>query len=93
MKTRNALLFTSLLGRLLVKEGAISLHDPLALSYAISSSILKTKRCTVEVELQGELTRGQTVVLEEDTERGINVAFDVDGEQFLSLIHERVLWR
>jgi inosine-uridine nucleoside N-ribohydrolase len=93
MKTRNALLFTSLLGRLLVKEGAISLHDPLALSYAISSSILKTKRCTVEVELQGKLTRGQTVVLEEDTERGINVAFDVDGEQFLSLIRERVLWR
>jgi inosine-uridine nucleoside N-ribohydrolase len=93
MKTRNAPLFASLLGRLLVKEGAISLHDPLALSYAISSSILKTKRCTVEVELQGKLTRGQTVVLEEDTREGINVAFDVDGEQFLNLIQERILWR
>ena len=93
MKTRNAPLFTSLLGRLLVKEGAISLHDPLALSYAISPSILKTKRCTVEVEIWGKLTRGQTVVLRENTREGINVAFDVDGEQFLNLIQERILWR
>jgi inosine-uridine nucleoside N-ribohydrolase len=91
MKTKNALLFTSLLGRWLDKEGTISLHDPLAVSYAIFPSLLKTKRCAVEVELWGKLTRGQTVVLEDNTKKGISVAFDVNGGQFLDLIRERVL--
>jgi inosine-uridine nucleoside N-ribohydrolase len=45
------------------EEGAgIAMHDPLAVGVAIDPSFVRVERAHVSVELQGSLTRGQTVV-------------------------------
>jgi pyrimidine-specific ribonucleoside hydrolase len=78
-------------------EGLV-VHDPLALGVAIDPSFVRTELLPVDVELRGELTRGQTVVdlRAEATwknERSVStrVALDVDAERFLTFLVERLL--
>jgi inosine-uridine nucleoside N-ribohydrolase len=80
-------------------EGLV-VHDPLALGVAIDPSFVRAERLPVDVELRGELTRGQTVVdlrgeATWKTERVVStrVALDVDAERFLTFLTDRLLAR
>ncbi|MDB5054944.1 MAG: rihA [Bacilli bacterium] len=69
------------------------MHDPCAIAYLIDPSIFTTKPCNVEIETNGEFTRGQTVVdLRDRTDRSknANVAVEVSGERVLDMIFEAV---
>jgi inosine-uridine nucleoside N-ribohydrolase len=77
-------------------EGLV-VHDPLALGVAIDPSFVRTELLPVDVELRGELTRGQTVVdlRAEQTWRAerkvtTRVALEVDAERFLGFLVERL---
>jgi inosine-uridine nucleoside N-ribohydrolase len=77
-------------------EGLV-VHDPLALGVAIDPSFVRTELLPVDVELRGDLTRGQTVVdlRAEQTwkaERKVTtrVALEVDAERFLGFLVERL---
>ncbi len=80
-------------------EGLV-VHDPLALGVAIDPSLVRAERLPVDVELRGELTRGQTVVdlrdeatWKTDREVSTRVALDVDAERFLTFLTDRLLER
>jgi inosine-uridine nucleoside N-ribohydrolase len=65
------------------------LHDALAVATVIDQSIVKTKSFFVEIETQGELTRGKTVVDIYGVKRkkpNAEVAMDLDLKKFKSLI-------
>jgi inosine-uridine nucleoside N-ribohydrolase len=97
-KTRSATLLTRILGKLIRKFGAFSLHDAMAVAYAFRPELFKTRMFHVDVETIGELTRGETV-----TDRRLwrpkwdqrvpnaNVCVGVDGPAFLDLIFERTI--
>jgi purine nucleosidase len=68
-------------------------HDPLAVAAALDPSLITTKAATVDVELAGTLTTGETVA----DWRGVwgrppnvEVAIDADAEEFLRRFVERV---
>jgi inosine-uridine nucleoside N-ribohydrolase len=80
-------------------EGPV-VHDPLALGVAIDPSFVRTELLPVDVELRGELTRGQTVVdlraeqtWRTEREATTRVALDVDAERFLTFLTDRLLAR
>jgi purine nucleosidase len=94
-----------------VGSPAAALHDPLAVAVAAIPDLVTVRRLRVEVELDGTLTRGQTVAWlsgrqERLTDRGdhddvvgidpvetnVDVALEVDGERFVDLFLERVLY-
>jgi purine nucleosidase len=61
------------------------LHDPLAVAVAEDPSLAKTERMFVDVELQGELTRGQTVADRRRTAVALHnaeVCLDIDRPRF-----------
>lgn len=85
------------------REGVASmvLHDPLAVGVALDSSIVNTVPLHVEVETQGRITYGMTVVdrrpIRQELRRPANldVALRVDGPRFLKIFKERLcpgLW-
>jgi purine nucleosidase len=69
------------------------LHDPFALAAALDPSLVRTEAVTVDVELSGTLTTGETVT---DWRRrwgrppNVDVAVAADGERFLERFIERV---
>jgi len=69
------------------------LHDPLAVAAAIDRSLVRTEALTVDVELGGTLTAGETVT---DWRRvwgrppNVDVAVAVDAERFMDGLIERV---
>lgn len=67
----------------------VILHDPCALAYVIDESILKTESYHVDIETQGEITRGKTVVdIYKVTGKkpNIDVAVKVDRDKFIKLL-------
>lgn len=69
------------------------LHDPCAVAYIIDPSIIKTKKCHVDIETNGEFTLGATVVDYNDVlkkEKNVDVAFDIDREKFIQMIYDSV---
>ena len=61
------------------------LHDPLAVAVAEDPSLAKTERMFVDVELHGELTRGQTVADRRRTavaHHNADVCMDMDRPRF-----------
>ncbi len=77
-------------------EGVV-VHDPLAVGAVIDPSFLATELLPVDVELRGELTRGQMVVdrrtdatWRRGAPRSTRVALDVDAERFLSFLLDRL---
>ena len=69
------------------------IHDPLALAAALDPSLVRTEPLTVEVELGGRLTTGETVT---DWRRvwgrppNVDVAVEADSARFMSRFIERV---
>jgi pyrimidine-specific ribonucleoside hydrolase len=77
-------------------EGVV-VHDPLAVGAVIDPSFVLTELLPVDVELRGELTRGQMVVdrradatWRTGGARSTRVALDVDAERFLAFLIERL---
>jgi purine nucleosidase len=63
------------------------LHDPLAVAIAEDPSLAKTERMFVDVELHGELTRGQTIADRRRTAISLHnadVCMDVDRARFVT---------
>src|SRR2546425_10745421 len=69
------------------------IHDPLAVAAALDPSLLRTEALTVDVELGGTLTTGETVT---DWRRrwgrppNVDVAVEADATRFLDEYIERV---
>jgi purine nucleosidase len=69
------------------------IHDPLAVAAALDPSLVRTEALTVDIELGGTLTTGETVT---DWRRvwkkppNIDVAVEADAEAFLERFVERV---
>ena len=69
------------------------IHDPLAVAAALDPSLIRTEALTVDVELAGTLTSGETVT---DWRRvwgrepNLDVAVEADAEEFLRRFVERV---
>ena len=62
-----------------------SLHDPLAVAVAEDSSLARTERMFVDVALNGELTRGQTIADRRRTAvplHNVDVCVDIDRPRF-----------
>jgi inosine-uridine nucleoside N-ribohydrolase len=75
----------------------VVVHDPLAVGAVIDPSFLRTELLPVDVELRGELTRGQMVVdrradptWRTGASRSTRVALDVDAERFLAFLIARL---
>jgi pyrimidine-specific ribonucleoside hydrolase len=71
----------------------VVVHDPLAVGAVIDPSFVTTELLPVDVELRGELTRGQMVVdrrvdatWRTGAPRATRVALDVDAERFLDFL-------
>ena len=63
------------------------LHDPLAVAIAEDPTLAKTERMFVDVELHGELTRGQTVADRRRTAvplHNADVCMEVDRARFVT---------
>ncbi len=80
---------------------SFTMHDPLCLAAAIRPDLLTWQSAYVDVELQGQLTLGQTVAyfdrledidpaLEGAYRSNAQAAVGVDSEQFLALYMERI---
>jgi purine nucleosidase len=69
------------------------IHDPLALATALDPTLVRTEPLTVEVELGGRLTTGETVT---DWRRAwgrppnVDVAVEADSARFMARFVERV---
>lgn len=69
------------------------LHDPNVIAYLIRPELYSGRECNVEIEINSELTIGETVVdWWEVTDRPKNALFikDVDADGFFSLLTERL---
>lgn len=72
---------------------AMPVHDSSALAYLLDPSLFTTERLHVDVEVQGELTTGQTVAdLRGQVGRppNVNVCLDVKSDRLLDLYVERL---
>ena len=75
----------------------IYLHDPLAVAVAIEPTLVSTKPMRIEIELEGKLTEGMTVVDRRPLKSTLNpspnaqVCVDVDAAGFLSFFRRRIL--
>jgi len=80
-------------------EGVV-VHDPLAVGAVVDPSFLSAELLPVDVELRGELTRGQMVVdrradatWRRGAPRSTRVALDVEAERFLEFLIGRLAAR
>ena len=71
------------------------LHDPLAAGVCLFPDLVKTEKRYVDVELNGELTRGMTVVDRRGRtplgEENMQVALEVDAERFKKQLMQSLL--
>jgi inosine-uridine nucleoside N-ribohydrolase len=69
-------------------------HDALCVAYVVRPELLETAERHVAVETASELSRGRTVVdiwRRTGYEPNARVAVDVDAEDFVSLLLERII--
>jgi inosine-uridine nucleoside N-ribohydrolase len=77
-------------------EEGIILHDPLAVGWAIDSSLAIGERHYLEVETEGRLTRGMTladlrpITRDRTSPPNCEVAMRVDAPRFLTLLLDRL---
>ena len=93
--TRRSQLIIDLCRGIVERFNGFSLHDPMAVAYLVDPTIFKTRRCRVDVETCGELTKGMTVVERRhhrivEEEANAEVIVEVDAERFHRLIMDRV---
>jgi purine nucleosidase len=78
-------------------KGGLQVGDALTVGAAIDPTLMKCRRCFVDVETRGELTSGQTVAYglsrRHATEKGLNtnLTVDCDWERFNRLFVERAI--
>jgi inosine-uridine nucleoside N-ribohydrolase len=94
-KDRRSRLVVDLGRKLVDKYGGFNLHDPQAIAYVIEPSIFKTEKFRVDIETNGELTRGMTVIERRYYRRvkeNINaeIIVEVDADRFLGMIMDRL---
>ncbi|MFH2110643.1 MAG: nucleoside hydrolase [Candidatus Bathyarchaeota archaeon] len=94
-KSERSRLIADLCGGLVKRFNGFSLHDPMALAYVVDPTIFRTEKYRVDVETEGELTRGMTVVDRRryhraQEEANAEVMVEVDAERFHGLIMGRV---
>jgi pyrimidine-specific ribonucleoside hydrolase len=91
-ETEKARLVVDLCKDLIQRFNAFSLHDPMAIAYLIDPRIFRTGKFKVDVETQGELTRGMTLVERRSYRNDTNaeIILEVDAEKFHKLIINRV---
>ena len=73
-------------------EGA-PVHDAVALAYVIDDTLLEVRRCGVQVDTGGELSRGRTYVdLHDHTgwQTTCDVAVGIESDRFLELLVQRI---
>lgn len=70
----------------------VCLPDPLAMAVALEPSIAQTERVAMDVELNGELTRGMTVVdrRADGDPPNVTVVTAIDRARFIAMLHESV---
>lgn len=71
-------------------EGS-ALHDPCAIAWLLQPEIFTAKKCHVDIETHGELTRGMTVVdctIKDEKNGNTEVLFDVNREAFVNMVFE-----
>ncbi len=93
MNTRRSRLVADLCRGVVERFDRFNLHDPMAVAYVVAPTVFKTRRCRVDVETCGELTRGMTVVERRHgkiVEANAGVIVEADAERFHRLIMERV---
>jgi purine nucleosidase/pyrimidine-specific ribonucleoside hydrolase len=69
------------------------LHDPVVIAFLIDRSVVKTRRCNVEIELNGKFTRGATVVDIYDRSGftpNVDVALELDFDKFWSMMLDAI---
>jgi inosine-uridine nucleoside N-ribohydrolase len=75
----------------LTGEDLAALHDPCAVLAVTHPELFDFGRHRVQVELQGEHTRGMTVVDRRIADTGpVEVAWNVDAERVLALIAQAI---
>lgn len=91
INTRSAEFVVKICKKLIDAFGEMQMHDPMAVAYAIDKTLFKVIQGEVEVILNDNITRGQTIVDRRPypfIPRGkpnANLVYDVDGERFLKL--------
>lgn len=69
------------------------LHDPVAIALLIDRNVVKSRHVNVQIELNGNLTRGATVVDIHNRlgeKANCNVALELDFERFWGLMLEAI---
>ncbi|RKO62355.1 Inosine-uridine nucleoside N-ribohydrolase [Caldibacillus debilis GB1] len=72
--------------------GGCALHDPLAVGAVIDPSFVKTERLYVQVDTEGEISKGRTVadLRPSHPEPNVDVCTEVDAERFLRHFLDRM---
>jgi inosine-uridine nucleoside N-ribohydrolase len=73
------------------RTGAAPVHDALCVAFLVEPAILTTRRLFVDVEVQGDVTVGETVVdvaARSGREPNMAVAFDADEQAFVRMLLE-----
>lgn len=71
----------------------IYMHDPSAVAYVIDPTLFTTKMCHVDIETQGEFTRGCTVVDYDGISgktKNAEVVFGVDRDRFVKMLIDAI---
>lgn len=74
-------------------NGGAALHDPCSIAWLIDPSMFTSKPCYVDVEVNGTLTAGTTVVDFFDVLKkapNVEFAYDIDRQKYIQLIYEAV---
>lgn len=78
--------------RIELDDGA-ALHDPCAIAWLIDPNIFKTRFCYVDVETNGTLTTGATVVDFYNTLNKVpnaEVAYDIDRDKYIQMLYNAI---
>jgi len=79
--------------RKIFEIGGAPIHDALAVMSVIEPSVIKTRKLNVEIETDGRLTRGRTVVDVYGVtgkEQNVDVAIEVDIKTFKEILFDTV---
>ncbi|AUD04724.1 nucleoside hydrolase [Spirosoma pollinicola] len=74
-------------------NGGAALHDPCSIAWLIDPSMFTSKPCFVDVEVNGTLTTGTTVVDFFDVLKktpNVDFVYDIDRERYIQLIYDAV---
>ncbi|MCE7041518.1 pyrimidine-specific ribonucleoside hydrolase RihA [Dyadobacter sp. CY312] len=74
-------------------DGGAALHDPCAIAWLIEPEMFTSKPCFVDVEINGTLTTGTTVVDFYDVtgkEPNVEVVYDIDRERYIKMLYNAI---